>query len=161
MKRPKKKRKTNRTKTKTRIEGPLNPLLTRRDELLADLQLWPDAHARLEYLMDLARERPALAAEFQIEELRVEGCISNLWIRPEFRDGRCWFPCDADSMVVKSIAGLLCAFYSDAAPADILALDPTFLKEAGITQHLSSNRRNALTRVWGVIRNFAAQHLPA
>lgn len=137
----------------------MNPLLSRRDHLLADLQLWPDPHARLEYLMDLARERPALAPEFQTDEFRLEGCLSNLWIRPEFRAGRCWFPCEADSLVVKSIAGLLCEFYSDATPADILALDPTFLKEAGITQHLSSNRRNALTRVWGVIKTFATRHL--
>ena len=137
----------------------MNVLLTRRDQLLADLQLWPDPHARLEYLMDLARERPALAAEHQIEENRIEGCLSNLWIRPEFRDGHCWFPCEADSLVVKSIAGLLCEFYSDATPSDILALDPSFLREAGITQHLSSNRRNALTRVWGVIKGFAQQHI--
>lgn len=107
--------------------------------------------------MDLARERPSLAPEFHTEEYRIEGCISNLWIRPEFRAGRCWFPCAADSMVVKSIAGLLCEFYSDATPADILALDPSFLRAAGITEHLSSNRRNALTRVWGVIKGFATK----
>ncbi len=139
----------------------MNPLLSRRDQLLADLQLWPDAHARLDYLIDLARERPALAAEFQTEENRVEGCISNLWILPELRDGRCWFPCDADAMVVKAIAGLLCEFYSDATPADILALDPSFLKDVGITEHLSSNRRNALTRVWGLIKGFAQKQVGA
>ena len=108
--------------------------------------------------MDCARARPALAAPYQTEENRVEGCLSNLWIRPEFREGRCWFPCEADSLVVKSIAGLLCDFYSDARPADILDLDPSFLREAGITQHLSANRRNALTRVWGLIRRFAETH---
>ena len=136
----------------------MNPLLQRRDQLLADLYLWPDAQARLEYLMDLARDRTPLPVEFQTDEYRLEGCISNLWIRPELRDGRCWFPCAADSLVVNSIAGLLCDFYSDATPADILALDPSFLKEAGITQHLSSNRRNALTRVWGLIKTYATQH---
>ena len=133
----------------------MNPLPARRDQLLADLQLWPDPHARLDYLMDLARERTPLPEEFRTEAYRLEGCLSNLWIRPELRDGRCWFPCAADSLVVNSIAGLLCEFYSDATPADILALDPSFLKDVGITQHLSSNRRNALTKVWGVIRGFA------
>ena len=137
----------------------MNPLLSRRDQLLADLNLWPDPQARLEYLMDLARGRPALAPAFQTDEFRLEGCLSNLWIRPEFRSGRCWFPCAADSLVVKSMAGLLCEFYSDATPADILAVDPSFLREAGLTQHLSSNRRNALTRVWGLIKSFAESHL--
>lgn len=111
--------------------------------------------------MDLARDRPALAAEFHTDAFRMEGCLSNLWIRPEFRNGRCWFLCEADSLVVKSIAGLLCEFYSDATPADILELDPSFLKDVGITQHLSSNRRNALTRVWGLIKTFAETHSAA
>lgn len=136
----------------------MNALLDRRDRLLDDLRLWPDAHARLDYLMDLARARPELDPSFQTEDFRVEGCMSNLWVRPHFRDGRCWFTCAADSLVVKSIAGLLCEFYSDAAPADIMALDPSFLKEAGIAQHLSSNRRNALTRVWALIKDFATRH---
>ena len=80
---------------------------------------------------------------------------------PSFADGRCWFHCDADSVVVKSVAGLLCELYSDLPPADILSVDPSFLREAGITAHLTAHRRNALTRVWGLIRNFAAQHAGA
>ena len=95
---------------------------------------------------------------------RIEGCLSNLWFVAEYRDGRCYFLCQADSLVVKSIAGLLCRFYSGATPAAILALDPSFLREAGISEHLSSNRRNALTKVWSRIRACAAEHhstLPA
>lgn len=136
-------------------------LAARRDELLAELALFPDANARLEHLIDRVRDLPPLPAEFRTDRFRVEGCMSNLWIVPDFHDGHCFFPCDADSLVVKSIAGLLCDFYSDAAPADVLAMSPEFLREAGITQHLSSNRRNALTRVWTIIRKFAESHLNA
>ena len=136
----------------------MNDLSARRDELLGELALFPDDQARLEYLIERVREKPALPAEFHIDAFRVEGCMSNLWIVPEFRDGRCFFRYEADSLVVKSIAGLLCDFYSDVAPEEILALSPEFLREAGIAQHLSSNRRNALTRVWGLIRGFAERH---
>lgn len=137
----------------------MTALAERRDELLAELQLLPEANARLEYLIDLARTAPPFDDVLKTDARLVPGCMSNLWVVPEFRDGRCWFRCDADSMVVKSIAHLLCSFYSDAAPADILALDPSFLREAGITEHLSSNRRNALTKVWGIIRRFAMDRM--
>ena len=135
----------------------MNPLAARRDELLADLRLVPEAHARLESLIERAQEAPPLDPALRTDDRLVRGCLSNLWVTREYRDGRCWFRCDADSLVVKSIAHLLCSFYSDAAPADILALDPSFLREAGITEHLSSNRRNALARVWGLIRSFAEE----
>jgi TatD DNase family protein len=62
---------------------------------------------------------------------------------------------------VKGVAGLLCEFYSGHAPAEILACEPSFLREAGITQHLTPNRRNGLARVWERIRDFAQSHLAA
>lgn len=135
-----------------------NPLLARRDDLLAELDVFPDAHARLEYLMERARDLDPLAPAEKTDANLVEGCMSNLWFVPSMDGDLCVFRCEADSLVVKSIAGLLCSFYSDARPADILALDPAFLAEAGITHHLSSNRRNALTRVWGRIQRFARDH---
>lgn len=140
----------------------MNPLLQKRDDLLAELALFPDANARLEHLIERVRDLPPLPPEFRTDHFRIEGCISNLWIVPDFHDGHCHFPCEADSLVVKSIAALLCDFYSDATPAHILALPPEFLRAAGITQHLSSNRRNALTRVWATIKHFAeTQNVPA
>ncbi len=142
-------------RARPRNPDPMNTLLQKKEELLAHLLLLPDALARLEFLMDEARAAPALPPEECTEERRVEGCLSNLWFAGACRGGRCEFRCEADSLVVKSIAGLLCRFYSDAAPADILALDPSFLREAGITEHLSTNRRNALTRVWARIKSCA------
>lgn len=129
--------------------------MERKEALLAELALFGDPHARLEYLIDEARAMESLPPELCVEANRVEGCMSNLWFVAEAREGRCWFRCQADSLVVKSIAGLLCRFYSGATPAEILALDPSFLREAGVTEHLSSNRRNALTKVWARIKACA------
>ena len=39
-----------------------------------------------------------------------------------------------------------------------LSLDPGFLAPLGITQHLTPNRRNALSKVWERIRQFAEAH---
>ena len=136
----------------------MSPLTEKKTELLEELSLFPDANSRLEHLIERIRYQPPLPEQFRTEQFRVEGCMSNLWIVPDFHDGKCFFPCDADSLVVKSIAGLLCDFYSDTTPAEILSLPPEFLRDAGITQHLSSNRRNALSRVWTIIRKFAEAH---
>lgn len=131
----------------------------RRDHLLAQLQDLPE-ELRWDWLIEQARARPGLSEAERTEGHRVPGCLSNLWIVPSFEDGRCRYRCDGDSVVVKSVAGLLCEFYSNATPAEIIALNPAFLREAGITAHLTSHRRNALTRVWALIRDFAALHAP-
>jgi cysteine desulfuration protein SufE len=106
-------------------------------------------------LVERAKKLPPLAPELRVEKNLLAGCLAKLWLAAEFRDGKCFFACDSDSLVVKAVAGLLCDFYSGQPPAEILAHDPQFLAPLGITQHLTPNRRNALAKVWEQIRQFA------
>jgi len=124
-------------------------------QLTAELTALKNGQDRLALLVEKAKRRPALAVEQRVESNLIPGCLAKLWLVASLRDGRCFFVCDSDSLVVKAIAGLLCDFYSGQAPADILAHDPEFLAPLGITQHLTPNRRNALSKVWENIRRFA------
>ena len=106
-------------------------------------------------MVEQARLRPALAADMKTEAHRVPGCLANLWLVAESREGRCCFQCDSDSQIVRAVAGLLCDFYSGQTPEEILSVEPGFLEQVGINQHLTANRRNVLSRVWERIRSFA------
>ncbi len=141
--------------------APAAPLAEQQRALTATLSAFTDPQQRLAWLIEQARARPLLDAALRTDAHRVEGCLARLWFVPEFRAGRCHFQSDSDSLVVKSIAGLLCEFYSGHAPAEILAHHPQFLAQLGITQHLTPNRRNALARVWENIRAFAQAHQPS
>ena len=67
----------------------------------------------------------------------------------------------AESCTGGLIAGLLTEFYSGEMPEEVLRIDPSFLSQAGITQHLSQNRKNGLGRIWQKIQRFAAEHAGA
>ena len=123
--------------------------------LIGELAPLPDAPARLAWLIERARERPMLPAELRLDACLVEGCLSKLWFVTEFRDGRCWFRSESDSLVVKSVAGLLCDFYSGHTPAEIVKHPPAFLGAVGIPHYLTANRRGTMGRVWEKIRAFA------
>jgi cysteine desulfuration protein SufE len=131
----------------------------KKRELVEDLGLLPSAQDRLMYIVDQAKKAERLPPDCRTDAFKVEGCLSNLWFVPDFRDGRCFFKVDADSHIVRGIALLLANYYSGETPAEILQHDPGFLSEAGITQHLSPNRRNGLSRLWEKIRGFAAAHV--
>jgi len=124
--------------------------------LTAELAALKNGQDRLALLAERAKKLPPLAPELRAAENLIPGCLAKLWFVPEFRDGKCFFACDSDSLVVKAVAGLLCGFYSGHAPAEILAHDPQFLAPLGITQHLTPNRRNALSKIWERLREFAA-----
>jgi len=134
------------------------PINDRIRSILEELAAWSDPLARMEYLVDRARAMPPLPDADKIEANRIEGCMAQLWMTASYDGSACHFHSDSDSMVVKSIAGLLCEIYDGATPREIFEHSPEFLAEAGITSHLSANRRNALTQVWKKIRAFAEAH---
>lgn len=130
-------------------------LAEKQQQLTAGLAALKNGQDRLAFLVERAKKIPSLASELRVDSNLIPGCLAKLWFVPEFRDGKCFFACDSDSLVVKAIAGLLCEFYSDQSPVEILAHSPEFLAPLGITQHLTPNRRNALAKIWERIRQFA------
>ena len=126
-----------------------------RARLIAELEPFADHHERFQYVIDRAKTAPALPAELKLDTFLIEGCTSNLWLIPTIENGVCHFRCDADSLITKGIASLVCEFYEGATAAEVAATDADFLATVGITQHLSPNRRNGLANLVGKIRAFA------
>lgn len=127
----------------------------RQRQLIEDLNLIEDAQERLAIVVDRARRLASLPETQRIDANRVPGCVSQVWLIPELRDGVCYFHCDADGPLVKGLVALVCEFYSETSPADILADDTDPLDELRLLQNLSPTRRNGLTAVRAAIKQFA------
>ena len=130
-------------------------ILEKRDALVETLSLLPDNDERFTYLIAAGRRFPAMDPKDRLDERLLPGCISRLWLLPEYREGRCHFQMDADAQITKGIAAVVCQLYSGETPADIIALDIDFLAEVGVTQLLSPNRRNGLSSLRRRIKAFA------
>jgi len=127
----------------------------KKDALVEEITLIPDAYERLVYIVDRGKKAEGLTEDLRIDSFKIEGCMSQLWVVPAYKEGLCSFKSESDSAIVKGIASLLCDFYSEAKPDDIRKTDADFLSEVGITQHLSPNRRNGLSRIVESIQHFA------
>ena len=127
----------------------------KKDALVEEITLIPDAHERLGYIVDRGKKADGLTEDLRIDSFKIEGCMSQLWVVPAYKKGLCSFKSESDSAIVKGIASLLCDFYSEAKPEDIRKTNADFLSEVGITQHLSPNRRNGLSRIVESIQHFA------
>lgn len=133
----------------------------RQQQMLADLLLIEDAQERLAAIVDRARPRLAVSRAEHIDEHRVRGCMSPVWLVCEIREGRCSFRSDAESPLVRGVVALLCDLYSGGEPADIIATEPALIEQLGLTRTLSPTRLNGLRSVRARIRDFAATQLPA
>ena len=131
----------------------------KRDQLVEELIPFEDHLERLTYVIDRAKDLPGLEDAYKIDTFLIKGCVSQLWIFPSFSDGKCNFQADSEASITKGTASLLCELYSGETPEDVLRLEPDFLAEVGITQHLSPNRRNVLTGVREKIKAYAQMQL--
>lgn len=130
-------------------------LAEKQQQLVADYAIIDDPQERLSAVVDRARSRPSLPEAERSEANRVPGCVSLAWVVSEVRDGLCFFRSDADSPLVRGLLVLLCDFYSDATPAEVLATEPALLEELGLAKNLSPTRLNGLKSAAAYIRAYA------
>lgn len=131
----------------------------KQQQMLADLLLIEDAQERLAAIVDRARPRLAGSRAEHIDDNRVRGCISPVWLVCETRDACCWFRSDAESPLVRGVVALVCDLYSGAEPADVVATEPALIEQLGLMRTLSPTRLNGLRSVRARIRDYAAAQL--
>jgi len=127
----------------------------RVNQIKQRLGQYSDWEDRYKELIHLGKSLQNYPEDKRDEKYKVKGCQSQVWLYPELKDGRVYFFGDSDAVLVKGIVGLLLSVYSDATPDEILSTKPEFLKEVGITEHLSMNRSNGLAAMMKQIQMYA------
>ncbi len=128
----------------------------RTDQIRRRFLQFKDWEDRYKELIQLGRSLAPYPEDKRDEKYKVKGCQSQVWLYPEFNQGRVYFHADSDALLVKGIVGLLVQVYSDATPDEILSTKPEFLKEVGIQEHLSMNRTSGLAAMMKQIQMYAA-----
>lgn len=126
-------------------------------ETFAFLDDWED---RYRYVIDLGKAMPELDDVFRVPATKVDGCASQVWIRPEIdgrgRDARFSFQGDSDAMIVRGLIAVLSALYNDLSVAEVLSVDAgAEFARLGLDEHLSAQRSNGLRAMIERIRNLA------
>ena len=127
----------------------------RQQQLVDDLLIIEDSQERLGAVVDRAKRLPSLPAAERTDQTRVTGCISQVWVVGDLRDGCCFFRSDADGPLVKGLVAFLCEYFSGATPAEIAANSANPLESLGLMRSLSPTRVNGLAAVRIRIRELA------
>ena len=135
---------------------PLEPTAAEAQAAIADeFAFFGDWSERYQYLIDLGRKLPEFPEAWKIEEHRLHGCQSMVWIVGEGDRSRLDFRAISDSAIVSGLAFLALRVYSGRSAEEILATEPTYVSDIGLSKHLSPTRSNGHAALLGFIRDRA------
>ena len=126
-----------------------------QQELIDEFGFFSGWEERYKYIIDLGKELEPYPEEHRTDKYKITGCQSQVWLYPEFKDGKLYFKGDSDAMIVKGLVALLLRVYSGHTPEEILSNPPEFLKRIGIDKHLSPTRNNGLNSMLKQIQLYA------
>jgi cysteine desulfuration protein SufE len=118
------------------------------------LEDWED---RYRHVIEMGKAMPALDDAFKVPGLKVEGCASQVWLRPVVEGGVFRFDGESDAMIVRGLIAVLHALYSGLPVSDVLRVDAVAeLSRLGLNEHLSAQRSNGVRAMVERIRETAA-----
>ena len=129
------------------------------EDIVETFDFLDDWEDRYRHVIDLGKEMPPLDDSFKVPALKVQGCASQVWLRPMVQGDRFDFQGDSDAMIVRGLVAILHALYAGLSLEEVRAVDAAAeLARLGLDEHLSSQRSNGLRSMVERIRKIAAEN---
>ncbi len=129
------------------------------DRLYTTFEMLEDWEDRYRVILDLGNKLPEFPEEGKVEENRIRGCISQVWMIPQLSEDtppKIDFIADSDSHIVKGLIAILRLVYSGKTQDEIREINmEEIFGRLGLEEHLSPNRRNGFYSMVEWIRTIA------
>ncbi len=119
------------------------------------LSMFMDNTERYKFLIDMARKAEPFPEEFRLENFKVKGCLSQVWLVPKYENGKINYLCDSDAQIVKGTVTLISDIYSNSTPEEIVKNDRNLMEELDLGNILSMNRRNGAYNMLSMVKQQA------
>ena len=125
------------------------------NEIVEEFGLFDSWDDKYEYIIDLGKKLPPLADQYKIDDNKVRGCQSTVWLIADYKDGKVYFNAESDAVIVKGLISLLIRDLSGRKPDEIIEAPLNFIQQIGMTTHLAQTRSNGLLAMVRQMKNFA------
>lgn len=123
--------------------------------IVEDFGLFDEWEEKYQYIIELGQKLPALDEKYKVDENRVKGCQSSVWLHAYAKDGNVFFEADSDSTFVKGEIGLLIVVLSGQPAKDVIETDLEFIDKIGLRQHIAVTRANGLASMIKQMKLYA------
>src|SRR5215203_2813148 len=124
-------------------------------EIVEEFSLFDSWDEKYEYIIDLGKRLAPLEEGYKVDENKVRGCQSTVYLVADYRDGKVYFRADSDAVIVKGLISMLIRVLSGHTPDEIINAPLNFINLIGMTSHLAQTRSNGLLAMVKQMKNYA------
>ena len=124
-------------------------------EIIEEFSLFDSWDDKYEYIIDLGKKLPPLEEKHKLDENKVKGCQSTVWLVADYQDGKILYKAESDAVIVKGLISMLIRVLSGQTPDEIVNAKLDFIREIGMMSHLAQTRSNGLLAMVRQMKNYA------
>jgi cysteine desulfuration protein SufE len=131
------------------------PIEEIENEIVEEFSLFDSWEDKYEYIIDLGKKLPPLDEKYKVDENKVRGCQSIVYLVADYNDGRVYYKAESDAVIVKGLISMLIRVLSGQRAEDIVNAPLNFIREIGMMTHLAQTRSNGLLAMVKQMKNYA------
>ena len=125
------------------------------NEIVEEFSLFDSWDDKYEYIIDLGKKLPPLDDKFKVDENKVRGCQSTVYLVADYKDGKVFYKAESDAVIVKGLISMLIRVLSGQKATEIVNAPLNFIREIGMMTHLAQTRSNGLLAMVKQMKNYA------
>ncbi|MEO1592820.1 MAG: SufE family protein [Cyanobacteria bacterium J06632_22] len=125
------------------------------DKIVKRFERIQDPKRRYEQLLWYAKKLETFPDADKTPENKVQGCVSQVYITADLKDGAVEYHGDSDAQITKGLLALLITGLNGTAPEDIAALQPDFIQETQLDVSLTPSRANGFYNIFKKMQQVA------
>jgi cysteine desulfuration protein SufE len=125
------------------------------EKIVNRFQRVSDPKRRYEQLLWFAKKLDPFPTEQKIDENKVPGCVSQVFVIAELQDGGVVYSADSDAQITKGLVALLIKGLNGLTPEEIVNLSPEFIKDTQLDVSLTPSRANGFYNIFKLMQQKA------
>ena len=118
----------------------IDALTKHADNLKTILELEGE-EGQFEYLIDIGKKEGSLEPQEKIDKNKMSGCLAQVWIKFDTKNGKNYFDGDSDALIVKGLVKIITEALSGLTNDEIKELKHDIVNKLGLGPSLSARRQ--------------------
>ena len=115
--------------------------LTKHAENLKTILELEGEEGQFEYLIDIGKKEGSLEPQEKIDQNKMSGCLAQVWIKFDTKNGKNYFDGDSDALIVKGLVKIIAEALSGLTNDEIKELKHDIVNKLGLGPSLSARRQ--------------------